>query len=484
MNNPITTPVSTDRLYDSLAEVEEHFPALHLTRSSKFATRLGRQLIVLMFLCVLAAFFVPWQQSIRGEGSIVAFDPFERPQPVQAPVKGLVAKRGEGVIENAYVEAGQTLFVIEDQDPQYLFRLEQQQANAQSDLSATENRLKQAQSLPAINERVVEIAREELSALEAAQSELDSAYEQFVMQAENKLAAQKNKLRASEAKYEQVEADYRRKQDLFQDGLVSELTLQKTEQAFLDAEAKVGESREMLKEAASAVRGKEREQKSKWQEWQAKINKVVAAVQKAEADVRKAQIDINKIAGELAEKRTKLQKSQRDFEAQKTQVVVAPRSGYIMNLTVFDGMPVKQFDTLCRIVPKTDSLAVQVWVAGNDAPLIHQGDHVRLQFEGWPAVQFSGWPSVAVGTFGGTVALVDPTDNGKGKFRVLVKPDADSDKWPDYPYLRQGVRANGWVLLDRVPLGYEVWRRMNGFPPSLIDIEEQSKTAEPPKIKI
>ena len=96
---------------------------------------------------------------------------------------------------------------------------------------------------------------------------------------------------------------------------------------------------------------------------------------------------------------------------------------------------------------------------------------MRLQFEGWPALQFSGWPSIAVGTFGGRVPLVDPTDNGKGKFRVLVEPDPDEQQWPSHRFLRQGVRANGWVLLNVVPIGYELWRQFNGFPP-VISLDE------------
>jgi hypothetical protein len=91
--------------------------------------------------------------------------------------------------------------------------------------------------------------------------------------------------------------------------------------------------------------------------------------------------------------------------------------------------------------------------------------HVRLQFEGWPAVQFTGWPSVAVGTFGGVVTLIDATDDGQGKFRIVVTPDPRDEPWPSGRYLRQGVRANGWVLLGQVTLGYELWRRFNGFPP-------------------
>jgi hypothetical protein len=101
-----------------------------------------------------------------------------------------------------------------------------------------------------------------------------------------------------------------------------------------------------------------------------------------------------------------------------------------------------------------------------------------LQFEGWPAVQFVGWPSVAVGTFGGKINRIFPTDDGQGSFKVVVTPDnhfAREDGWPDDSYLRQGVRANGWVLLRRVPLGYEVWRQLNGFPPTVAKDEPKEK---------
>jgi membrane fusion protein, adhesin transport system len=63
------------------------------------------------------------------------------------------------------------------------------------------------------------------------------------------------------------------------------------------------------------------------------------------------------------------------------------------------------------------------------------------------------------------VAFVDATDDGQGKFRVVVIPN-DPEDWPSKQFLRQGTRANGWILLNRVSLGYELWRQFNGFPPS------------------
>ena len=46
------------------------------------------------------------------------------------------------------------------------------------------------------------------------------------------------------------------------------------------------------------------------------------------------------------------------------------------------------------------------------------GRKVRLQFDGWPALQFSGWPAVAVGTFGGEIAVIDPVAGPDGRYRV------------------------------------------------------------------
>ena len=107
------------------------------------------------------------------------------------------------------------------------------------------------------------------------------------------------------------------------------------------------------------------------------------------------------------------------------------------------------------------------------------------------AIQFSGWPELAIGTFGGKVRQVDAAASMAGKFRVLVEPESrlTGDVWPAQEFLRQGNQAVGWVLLNRVPLGYEIWRRLNGFPPVLAPApkgqdDDKDKSAKPPKIKV
>jgi len=148
--------------------------------------------------------------------------------------------------------------------------------------------------------------------------------------------------------------------------------------------------------------------------------------------------------------------------------VRAPRDGTVLRVHAANSADLlSQGDPLIELIPDTTELAVELWVRGHDAPLVTPGRKARLQFEGWPAVQFAGWPSVAVGTFGGVVAVVDAQAAADGRTRVLVVPDPEDEPWPDRRYLRQGGRANGWLLLEDVSLGYEIWRQLNAFPPSV-----------------
>lgn len=152
---------------------------------------------------------------------------------------------------------------------------------------------------------------------------------------------------------------------------------------------------------------------------------------------------------------------------QESQMVHAPTDGTIVRLLFgSSSVIVNQGQVIAVFVPKSEQLSVQLFIRGNDLPLVYEGRKVRLQFEGWPAIQFSGWPSVAVGTFGGVVTVVDQTATPEGLFRVIVVPEK-GEKWPASRFIRQGTRVNGWILLNNVALGYELWRQFNGFPPSL-----------------
>lgn len=187
----------------------------------------------------------------------------------------------------------------------------------------------------------------------------------------------------------------------------------------------------------------------------------------ARTKFEKAKIEYKKLLASEATAAANLAKAEVNLSRQQNQLISAPRDGTILRVLHGSGSVfVKEGDILATFVPETLTPAIEVYIDGNDLPLVYPGREVRIQFEGWPAVQFAGWPSIAIGTFGGKVSIIDPSASINGKFRVIVVPSEDS-VWPTSNYLRQGTRAFGWILLNEVSVGYELWRQFNGFPASL-----------------
>jgi multidrug efflux pump subunit AcrA (membrane-fusion protein) len=203
-------------------------------------------------------------------------------------------------------------------------------------------------------------------------------------------------------------------------------------------------------------------------------------------DFEEAKIEYKKLlaseeaaASELAESETKVAR-------QDNQTIYAPKDGAILKVLAGDNATlVKAGDKIATFAPNLTDPAIEIYVSGNDIPLIVPGRKVRLQFEGWPVIQFSGWPSVAIGTFGGVVSSIDPSVSENGKFRVIVKK-AENELWPEERFLRHGTKVYGWVLLNNVRLGYEIWRQLNSFPPSFdsqLHGEHPNYLEQPDKVK-
>ena len=185
-----------------------------------------------------------------------------------------------------------------------------------------------------------------------------------------------------------------------------------------------------------------------------------------------AQIENAKYQNELAQANIDKVSIDVRIARQQTQLIKAQVAGVIYKrLTGQESVVVSAGAVLAQIMPETQSRAVELWIDGNDIPFVRLHQKARLQFEGWPAIQFRGWPEIAVGTFGGVVSFIDPTDNGLGLFRAVIVPD---EKWPDARFLRQGVRVHGWVQLGQVKLWYELWRQFNGFPPESVSEKNES----------
>lgn len=186
-------------------------------------------------------------------------------------------------------------------------------------------------------------------------------------------------------------------------------------------------------------------------------------------EYEQARIRVEELRSRVAEAAAELTRMDVNLSRQSVQIVRAPRDGVISQLNAGDTATfVNAGDVLATFVPDNVGRAVELFVDGRDVALVRPGAKVRLQFEGWPMVQFSGWPNLAVGTFGGEVYAVDPSAQTNGRFRVLVVEDPGAEHpWPDDRFVRFGSNARGWVLLDEVSVGYELWRQMNNFPPQL-----------------
>ena len=438
-------------------ETLDDFPAMQMVRTGRLVRVVARLTFASLVLSIVAMIFVPWRQTAKGTGTVVALDPQERPQPVRSPSKGVVSYVKEGLREGSFVEEGELVLRLTPFAADGVSQLETQ-------IVATES--KEAAAMSSL-----EVAKQAALLQTSSGKSLAESLKQDYEAAKQKWEQSKNEVTSLIAELQDKQNQLRVAEEVSQKGLVSREEVFSKRRAVESAKAKVLKAENGVQEYYAALLSKEEEIESKRQDIDIKNRtanqKVLEAMQKINT-IEKDIIDLRNKRGEL----DRLE-------------IRAPRSGRIQQWFGLEGSDtIKEGDQLFTIVPDTTRLAVEMKVSGNDMPLIHEGDRVRIQFKGWPAVQFVGWPSVAIGTFGGKVNRVFPSDDGKGNFRVVVTPDnhfAREDGWPDDRYLRQGVRANGWVLLKRVPLGYEIWRQLNGFPPVVSDDQPKEKNS---KIKL
>jgi adhesin transport system membrane fusion protein len=414
--------------------------AEHLVPPAQRARSVARWLAIaaVAFLCF--ALLAPWRQNVSGMGQVTAYAPDARRQGLHAPISGRVVRWF--VREGTAVREGEPLVELSDNDPAYTERLTTERDAVAAKLSSYEQRL---QSL----------ARQMDAAVASRKSEVITS-EAKVRAAAQKLKANEQKLQAAEAAVETAVLQLGRVRALADRGLSSQREVELADLASVKA-------RTERDSAQADVRGAV----SEFDAARASVDKARAEgdakIQETEAKLRSGQSDV-------ADARASLAKLDVNISRQARQLVLAPRASIVFRVFARQGgEQVKQGDALALLVPDTHDRAVELWVDGNDAAIISGGRQVRLQFEGWPAVQFAGWPSVAVGSFGGLVAFVDPHDDGNGDFRVVVLPDPQDAPWPSPRFLRQGVRVKGWVLLEEVRIGFELWRRFNGFPPMLRD---------------
>lgn len=410
--------------------------------------RLLGRIMTGIFIILLIILFLPWRQTISGRGIVTALRPEDRPQTIQNQIGGRIEYWA--VREGQQVKKGDTILVLSETnqsyfDPQLPLRLDEQLEAKRGSESAADLKIQATDA--------------QINALSSALQIQLQAAENSVKQAENTVRIDSADLVAIKTYYETSRARLERYEQGYKNGLFSltdietrRLKLQEDKAKEVSQENKLNSSRQSLINARielDAIRAKYRQ-----------------SLASAQSDRSSAVSGKASVREEIA----KLRNEMSNVDIRKGLYIVrAPQSGYIVKtLKAGLGENIKEGESVATLQPLTPLIAAEIYVDAMDVPLILDSSNVRLQFEGWPSVQFSGWPSVAVGTFGGKVSVVDRVSTD-GKYRVLVRElqqlPKGEEPWPIL--LRQGSGVYGRVILESVPVWYEIWRQLNGFPPSL-----------------
>lgn len=409
--------------------------------------RLSRMLLVVGLL-FLVALFLPWRQTIYGAGTLTALTPQDRPQNVQNQIAGRIEHWN--VREGQLVRKDDTLLTISEIkdeyfDPNLPQRLSEQLTAKRGNVAA--------------NVAKIEATNQQLAALRTTLDVQLSSARNRVEQAENTLASDRADLVAVQNFYQTSQVRLVRYEDGYKNGLFSLTDIETRRLKLQEDLAKVTAQRNKLASSQQSLANARIELSN----LRAKYGQDLAKTMSDRSSAVSSQASSE---GEVAALRNKIGNV---MVRRGLYVVRAPQTGYIVRaLKAGIGETIKEGESIATLQPESPLLAAEMYVRAMDVPLIQRGRQVRLQFDGWPAIQFSGWPSAAVGTFGGFVSVIDVVSSGGGKYRLLVRPaqpQAGDKPWPRQ--LRLGSGVQGWVILDSVPVWYEIWRQLNGFPPTL-----------------
>lgn len=392
---------------------------------------------------LLIILFLPWTQNISGTGNVTTLRPEQRPQSIQSTLPGRIEEWY--VQEGDFVEKGDTILRISEIKSEYfdenlVSRTGDQIDAKKSSVEAYESKVS------ALERQISALRNEQLLKYEQAKNKL--------LQAGLKVKSDSIDLEAAKTNIEIAQRQFDRTQTLQDEGLKAlkdveekRLKLQETQAKLISQENKLLTSRNEVINAQVEL---------------ATIDATYGdKIAKAQSDMftaRSSQFDASAQV-------TKLENDYTNYEKRNSLMfITAPQNGFI-NKAVKSGIgeTFKEGDQLVGIMPSSYELAVETFIDPIDLPLMHLGEKVRVQFDGWPAIVFSGWPNVSYGTYGGTVVAIENFISPNGKYRILLAPDKDDHEWPTA--LRVGSGARTMALLNDVPIWLEMWRKLNGFPP-------------------
>ncbi len=407
------------------------------------------------FLLLLAAIlFLPWTQNIRSKGSVTSLFQEQRPQKIYSPIAGKISKWW--VKEGDFVKKGDTLAKIteikEDYlDPNLVPRTQEQ-------LNAKKSYLEfYAQKVQANQAQITNLKSSKTIKLEQLKNK--------IAQINQKLVGEKAELEAASNEALLIKDQFERNRKMFQEGLISQTQFQQRNAAAQNALAKKTIAENKVNQSLQDLRNANMEQGAIEQDYNEKINKAESDRLQSLSQIESGKGDVAKLENQVTNY-TIRNGMYYIMASQDGQIIRAQKSGI--------GEIIKDGEELLTVVPTGNKYAVEMFVRPVDLPLLSPGQSVRFIFDGFPAIIFAGgWPDQSFGTFAGKILAVENTINDNGLFRVIVVEDPASKKWP--PQIKMGAGAQGIALLNDVPLWYELWRNINGFPADFYQVNKVKK---------
>ncbi|MCU0429072.1 MAG: HlyD family secretion protein [Cytophagaceae bacterium] len=424
-----------------MQEENIHYHALEILTPPSLAKPLARWLIGL-FIAIIILLFLPWTQNVEGYGKVTAFNPINRPQEVQTIIAGKIAQWS--VTEGQFVREGDTLLVLTEIKDKFLDPATLERTKEQLDAKK--------QSLSALEEKVL-AQQSQLSALRSARLVSLQKAENKIRQSRLKLMNDSMENVAVRVEAQIAEEQFQRQKKLYDQGLKSLTELEQRRIKMQETSAKLQMSDNKIMISRQELQNSMMELNSIEAEYGDKIAKTLS--------------ELSSTASYQATTRSEVSKMQNEVSGLEIRngfyTIRAPQDGYVQSIYKAGvGEMLKENETILILSNTVNTdIAAEIFVRPVDLPLLQYNSHVRLQFDGWPSLVFSGWPGTSVGTFGGRVKVINNTAEN-GKFRILVVPDSADVPWPVLPI---GSGVKGWGLLNDVPVWYEVWRELNGFPP-------------------
>ncbi len=413
-----------------------------------------KYLLGALFLAGFIILLMPWNQSVSSFGKVTTLNPENRPQTITSRIAGRIEKwyiqEGDLVHKNdtiAFISEIKDEYV----DPQLINRSQQIIKAKETTLESYE------QKINSVNQQIDALNKSLLLKLQQGRNK--------VLQARLKIKTDSIEEQTSASNFKVAEEQLRRYEELMSKGVISKTDLENRRIKVQDALAKKTSADNKFMATKNEFLNAEIELNSIQQEYQEKL-------MKAESDKFSSLSQLYEGEGSL----TKLQNQLANYTMrQGFYYVLAPQDGYITSTYVQGiGEIVKEGASLCNIVPLHNEQAVELYINPVDLPLIKIGQTVQLEFDGWPAFVFSGWPGVSYGTYTAQIVAYDKVLSANGKFRILAQNT--NDTWPEAIQIGGGVR--GFALLNKVPLFYELWRTVNGFPPEFYKPLDKEKKNE------